>query len=375
MTEYDYDVAILAHVSSDFPYETTTEDLLTQFFVGSDVRLHTSILVDELKARRLTLVDEDTYKKECVGSTEDFIGQKAQVVIAQCHGCERGAYNSASLLFKCHTKPENSLRDHVFGKQITDTDGYEWTIDQDGYRAVTLHEVIEHSKLAILLTCNGDQLLQDYVYEDRKDLPHPDVLIYNGQALRSVVVEIYMVLLVNILDSELNLKSGRDMYVQVREAIKRIFQIVKVFGDDHASFWAFLQHVGCVTDNADEKDRQELPYPAWQGDEPFFRVYGRVYANLTGDFPEATLQQFKCIQLVTWNEADGKNKVIDCATVRDIIYRTSKNDKIYRFLKRYQRPVARAAAEVVTPVATAVVCDVGEDVKHKLAILKRMYAL
>jgi hypothetical protein len=351
------------------PFDATNEDFLTQFLVDAGVRLHTSILVDALEARRVTLEDDGTYKKECVSSTAEFIGEQAQVVIALCHGWERGAYNSASLLFKCNTKRENSLRDFVFGKQIG-------THDQHGNRAVTLHEVIEHSKLAILLTCNGDQLLQDYVYEDRKDLPHPDVLIYNGQALRSVVVEIYMVLLVNILDSELNLKSGRDMYVQVREAIKRIFQIVKVFGDDHASFWAFLQHVGCVTDNADEKDRQELPYPAWQGDEPFFRVYGRVYANLTGDFPEVALQHFKRIQLVTWNEADGKNEVIDCATVRDIKWRTSKNDKIYRFLKRYQRPVARAAAAgVVAPVATAVVCDVGEDVKHKLAILKRMYAL
>ena len=34
-----------------------------------------------------------------------------------------------------------------------------------------------------------------------------------------------------------------------------------------------------------------------------------------------------------------------------------------------------AAAEFVTPAATAGVCDVGEDLKHKLAILKRMYTL
>ena len=32
-------------------------------------------------------------------------------------------------------------------------------------------------------------------------------------------------------------------------------------------------------------------------------------------------------------------------------------------------------AEFVTPAATAGVCDVGEDLKHKLAILKRMYTL
>jgi hypothetical protein len=54
-------------------------------------------------------------------------------------------------------------------------------------------------------------------------------------------------------------------------------------------------------------------------------------------------------------------------------FETTEEDLLTQF---FQRPVARAAAaEVVTPAATAGVCDVGEDVKHKLAILKRMYAL
>ncbi len=207
-------------------------------------------------------------------------------------------------------------------------------------------------------------------------MPHPDVLMYNGQLLPMVIVEIYMVLLVNIVDSQMNLKNVRDVYGRVRAAIKWICRIVKVFGDDHASFWSFLQHVGCVTDNADEKYRQELPYPVWLGDKPRFRVYGRVCAYVTGDFPQEALQHFKRIQLVAWNAGVGKNVVIDCTTVRDIHWRTSKNDKIYRFLKLYQRPVARAvAAEFVNPAATAGVCDVGEDLKHKLAILKRMYTL
>jgi len=80
-------------------------------------------------------------------------------------------------------------------------------------------------------------------------LPYPDVLIYNGQLLSMVIVEIYMVFLVNIVDSQMNLKNVRDVYDRVRAAIKWICRIVKVFGDDHASFWSFLQHVGCVTDS------------------------------------------------------------------------------------------------------------------------------
>jgi hypothetical protein len=37
--------------------------------------------------------------------------------------------------------------------------------------------------------------------------------------------------------------------------------------------------------------------------------------------------------------------------------------------------LAHVSTEIVGEAATAGVCDVGEDLKHKLAILKRMYAL
>ena len=71
----------------------------------------------------------------------------------------------------------------------------ELTHNQDGEQVVSLHIVIEHSNLAILLSCNGNQLLEGYVYSDggRKDLTHPDVLIYNGKFLSTHTSEIYMV--------------------------------------------------------------------------------------------------------------------------------------------------------------------------------------
>jgi hypothetical protein len=309
MTEYDYDVAILAHVSSEFPFETTEEDLLTQFFVGSQLRLHTSILVDALEARRVTLEDDGTYKKECVSSTAEFIGEQAQVVIALCHGSERGAHKTASLCFKCRNRGEASFADRVWAKLLwkdRKTKPVALTQNGAGEKAVTLHSVIENSNLAILLTCNGDVLLQDYVYsEEREGLKHPDLLIYNGGRLSTYTVEIYMALLVNIMDSWMFVSN---VYPSFLNAIMRIFEIVKLFGDDHTNFWAFLQDVGCVTDNASEKDRQQLAYPSARlGDEPRFRVYGRVcLMTLGANFPQRLLQQFKRIQLVAWTRLSGK---------------------------------------------------------------------
>ncbi len=87
--------------------------------------------------------------------------------------------------------------DIVYANNISDARSYEG-------RAVRLHSVIRKSKLAIMLNCAGDQLLQDYVYTARKTDTYPDVLIYNGRTIPMYTVEIYMVLLVNILDSQMN---------------------------------------------------------------------------------------------------------------------------------------------------------------------------
>jgi hypothetical protein len=312
--------------------------------------------------KRLALVDHNGYKKECVESTAGFVGQNAEVVIALCHGSERGGHKTANLCFKCGNRGKASFADRVWAKKLwknRKTKPVAVTQDAAGEKAVTLHSVIKMAKLAILLTCHGDVLLQDYVYsEEREGLKHPDLLIYNGGRLSTYTVEIYMALLVNIMDSWMIVSN---VYPSFINAIMRIFEIVKLFGDDHTKFHAFLQDVGCITDNASEKDRQQLPYPSARlGNEPRFRVYGRVcLMTLGANFPQRLLQQFKRIQLVSWLPSEIY-EVIDCTTVDDITFTPSNNDKIDRFLKRYQESkeskgqavAPAAAASSATPVTT-----------------------
>ncbi len=348
--------------------------------------LHTSILVDDLESvvgdkrgqrgKRITLVNYDGYLKVCVEIAEQFKGQAAEVVIALCHGSERQGPLPAALCFRCHNKAGASFKDSVYAKGIADERSYKG-------QAVKLHSVIRNSKLAIMLNCAGDQLLQDYVSTARKGDTHPDLLIYNGRTISMYTVEIYMVLLVNILDSQMNFSGVQDdynetptpraagvVYNRVRAAIIMIFEIVKTFQNDHIGFWSFLQHVGCVTDNADEKDRQELPYPSVRlGDEPRFRVYGRVCAYKTRYMPDEALLNFKCIQLVCHVKGVVEPTVIDCTTVDDIKPKTSQNDKIYRFLKRYQQAKALSAARAAVRAVD------GAALQCCLARLKRMATL
>jgi len=357
-------VAILTHFATEIPFAATTEELLTQLFVDAGVTLHTSVVVEELEYvvgekrvvgnKRLALVDHNGYKKECVESTAGFVGQNAEVVIALCHGSERGAHKTASLCFKCDNRGVASFADRVWAKRLwkdRKTKPVALTQNGAGEKAVTLHSVIKMAKLAILLTCNGDVLLQDYVYsEEREGMKHPDLLIYNGKDLCTYTLEIYMALFVNIMDSTMNFaRNPSIVHPSFYNTIMRIFEIVKIFGDDHMSFWTFLQHLGCITDNADEKDRQELPYPrARLGDNSRFRVYGRVCAYAyKKTFPQTLLREFKRIQLISClPPTDGvyENEVIDCTTVPDMIFKTSNNDKIYRFLKRYQESKGEGVA-------------------------------
>jgi hypothetical protein len=219
-------------------------------------------------------------------------------------------------------------------------------------RYAHVHSVIGDSKLAILLVCQGEELLQTYI-QTYGDQPHPDILVSGGVSfIGFIAVEIYMVLLVNILDSQIDVR-GSDKYItpkshipllpnvvytNVRAAIEKICQIVKLFKDDHTGFWRYLQHVGCVTDNADEKDRQELPYPrARLGPKSRFRVYGRTCTYNMAANVLCIFQDFKNIQLIYHDAGKKGPMTMDYRSVSDIQWPAGQDDKIDRFLKRYQQ--------------------------------------
>jgi hypothetical protein len=130
------------------------------------------------------------------------------------------------------------------------------------------------------------------------------------------------------------------------DAITRIMQIVKLFGDDHVSFWLFLEHVGCVSDTAEEKNRQELEHPPAHGEAPSFRIYGRVCPTGYHTLPREILQDFKNIRLVcpiTKKDSvksnygpDPRVRQITWETVDDFEYKEQGNRKIDNFRRKYQ---------------------------------------
>ena len=365
--ETRYHLAILSHESVTIPFEETIVGLLTQFCRTRCASLHTSILVEGMPAtladttettpkrpatagkrprtppqapqpQPLVLVDYKNYRKELVPTTAHFQGQSADVLIALCHGFGPGDGGTlAGLIFQCtYRNPTDSTDIAVFARP-----------PQQMQNPVTLHKVLGGCKLALLLCCRGTDILNQYKTSSTGIIP--DLLYCDTTTIDTWSVEIYMVLLINILESDAH--DLDHFYEDTKGAIRRIMQIVKLFDDDHVGFWGYLQHVGCVTDVADEKDRQELEFPPdliMDHNPPptFFRVFGRVCAYNMNHFPRNLLEDFRTITLV---EKRGARRTT-FREVPDITFTRTPFDKKDRYLRRYQQ-LTRYRTPPETPVS------------------------
>ena len=307
-----YPVTILTHEGGGPPpHEQTLSQLLTDFFTSAGVGVHTLVLAGDLKREsdkragphaHLSLVESELHRKECVQTTQDMTNQFTQVMFLQCHGVAKraGKYNAA-LNFAC---PQNEVDIVSNSTKFV----FAWpTLNQ--MSAVSLHDVVGKCNLAIVLACNGDDVIADYVKAASRFDAFPDMLVCNAPEMSNAAGEILTVLLLNIVDSNLGTeRGGFQVYNTVRAAIVRIFQIVKLFGTDHDGFWGFLKQVGCVNDLCELKQGQQLPYPKRfdGGDRRLFRIpvstntYGEInmMKDKEVDIPQHVLEQFRALELV-----------------------------------------------------------------------------
>ena len=180
----------------------------------------------------------------------------------------------------------------------------------------------------------------------------PDLLVCQASGINTITVEIYMVLIMNILDSKIFFKpKDNAVYEEVFMAIKMIFQIVRLFRDDHYSFWLFLKHVGCITDNTDEKNRQELQYPRRLKNKSYFRVYGRACVYETQPFQSKILQDFQNMRLIRAPaEKRDRPEYVSHLSVPDLTFEHEQFAKINCFLKRYHEAMQRQITRIPVPL-------------------------
>ena len=353
-----FPVTILTHEGGGPPpHEQTLSQLLTDFFTSAGVGVHTMVFAGDLE-----------------NSQDKRKGPHAHLTLVDV----QPQRYCAALSFHC---PQNEVDKRKMTGAV-----FTWPSHSEVHK-VSLHQIVRRCKLAIVLACSGDQVIEDYLKATRFEHEQfPDMLVCNAPEMSSATTEILSALLLNIVDSDLAMqprvagvaqpREAGEVYRAVRAAIVRIFQIVKLFDADHDGFWRFLKQVGCINDLTLLKQQQQLGYPRRLDDDGHsrFRIPVSVNTyrddNLIGDkvhnIPQHVLEQFRALQLVCKRRPEElvgqKRKPGD-----DMIYRENwlsvdplvpadgADKSIDRFLREYVHPPPAAEDVFAPPPAAEVV--------------------
>lgn len=319
-------VIIISYEAAFVPFELTMADALTQFFTDyNNIRtgVRNYIIDDESIPREL--VGVPNYVKEVCDVrtvsraiednrdcyTEHEYGP-APVTFILCHGGPRPTDGSggkpACLLFgeDRHTSYGENRR--VWARYPENDD---YLVSYWGDQ-VYLEDLIKTSKMAILMCCHGDQIVQDYVAEQTEEMrvhEIPDILFYNCGEVHKTTHMILMALLMNLIDSDNRLlkdPTPDELHEVVQTCTMTILKIVKWCSDDINKFWTFLLDTSCIISYEIEKERQGLPIPVkrvpnWK---LHYRVSGHMYHDyISQDQEENIFNEFKTLTLISRGES------------------------------------------------------------------------
>jgi len=304
------------------PFELTNADALTQFFLDhNNIRtgVETYIVNSGVDFYGIVLMHVPNYLKKlvCEESLPDItVNIPPPVTFLLCHGVKRTVTKSlpdAPELVEEHpaflffSEDENDPNIVYASRSVTLPDGGKKRVRSD---AVVLHDLIRDTRLAVIMSCAGDHILEDYLSERGNDIP--DILVYKCKVATKLTHAIFVALLINLMDSDdrvLKDPAPEEVYNAVRNGIVTIFKIVKWCDDDKDVFWKFLLDVGCVSEYETEKQKQGLPLAVSRLDENredlsvFYRVYGQFKNEyIPTPIKKAVFNDFKALTLVSKGE-------------------------------------------------------------------------
>jgi len=316
-------VAIIGYESAQNPFVQTAIDMLTQgirergLSLGTYIWVHNASQKDEYDDNHtdsLTLTDHAGYLKKMISNTDQLRGLPADLMIIRCHGSARRNGHCAQLTFFDQNAPTQPYKqEYVVHSRQESTN-------------ISLKELTSNTNLVLLLTCFGNQIMTDYLSQTNTQ-PRPFILVSNQNEILSASVDIILLVLFNILefvDFGMEPVYKSQFWGKFLAAIMKLFQVVKLFGDDHASFWKYLQHTGVITLDEQRSIRHQLPWKKPEGPR-LFQLYGRSFSYIVDENTmQYTLRDFKSLLLV---RPDGPPDSAD--TAADIELSTDENVDVY----------------------------------------------
>jgi hypothetical protein len=322
-------VTIIGYESVANPFLQTSIDMMTQFLRERQMRLATFIWVhnvaekdedeDNHFADSLTLTDHAGYLKKIISNTDQLKGLHTDLMIIRCHGAARKNGQYAQLVFtdnNAHSKPSKGEY-LVHSRQESPN--------------ISLKELTDETKLVLLFCCAGNQIMTDYLSE-RHTKKRPYILVSNQDKMLSASADIIQLVLMNIIEcneSTIRQRFFSEFWTEFLVAIRKIFGVVKLFGDDHEAFWKYLQHLNVITLHEQRSKRHELPGNKPE-ETPGFQLYGRCFEYFLEEKTiQNTFRDFKSLLLVV---PDGPPERPD--TAADIELSADENVDVY--LKSYK---------------------------------------
>jgi hypothetical protein len=273
------DVAIVTH--EDF-FGNFIEQYLAVFFHELRVQLEIVNLLNDIgEDGQTSRVPEEVtlmrkpYMKKIVNNTERLKSVETDLMIVFGHGRRKNEREPSAVCLAC------TGANFLGNIMILWGSRYRVEINEDGSRdkladtITTLADVTARSTLVIVLTCYGDQILEDFLSDSPTNFT--DMLLCDKEDMDNQIFCIFFVLLVNLIDSDVPARPLSNNNLTMDEVVKwnieRIFQIVRKFGTTSEDFWDFLEKSGCVSSLETVKASQGLPNIRVNADR-YHRAFG-----------------------------------------------------------------------------------------------------
>jgi len=263
------------------------------------------------------------YVKKMIPSTTYLKNVACDVMILFCHGCPKtetparphclcfyenqsvsvrgnkvGSPSEATLIWSCSSYTEKKENGEAVRYAKWD-------------RGVTLSEVVQGSKLVLLMSCCGDHITREYGSEAGG--PKPDFVVFRMPVrIHDVSHNIFLALLMYSIENWRSKDGNFDQII--RRQVCRVLILIKVHGnaDDGADadkFWKFLHREGMITTGINPRVRIEEQFRV-KGS--IVTIAARVNPTTRLDDKDLFLQELKTLTLQIWNGTEYYN--IDTGT-------------------------------------------------------------
>ena len=316
-------VAVVSHMGEMRPDNEMLADMVSMFFVDKGMSVTSYVCVDGVCPELAFLASHahsqtKHYMKKMVASTERLTRISADVLFLLCHGFRRQSKERTPSRLDFY----GGMNVSVLGSRIervgaleiwscssftSYTDQKESVTYEKPEHGVTLSQVVDWTKLVMLLCCRGREILQEYQHEKRSE-DRPDFVLFDSkEQIYDISINVFLSLLIYYIDAD----ASKDVatHALVKRNVCRVIALVQYYTQfsTTALFWEQLQNMRCISVAGNK-----------------FQIRWCIADfDLTDEEPKDVMRDLQSLALVMWHgDVDGgpgHNARYDCSTEREIL--------------------------------------------------------